>query len=308
MDGILNINKPAGATSTKIVTLIKRLTGERRVGHAGTLDPFATGVLPICLGKGTRIVEFLVDATKTYRGEIEFGITTDTYDATGAVTERRDPSGLARQQVESALSSFQGTIWQTPPMYSALRHHGARLYKLARAGLTIERKSRLATIHDIRLLDWQTPVATVEVVCGKGTYIRSLAYDLGRALGCGAYLKALVRRQSGPFCIEDAVSIDEFKDAASKGCWQELVYPVDFVLSGLPAIVVDESQGKAIMSGQSVALASDDSRLTHPQKFATTPSFRDYCRAYTTDGRFLAVLHFDAEKRLWQPDRVFLQE
>ena len=185
MDGILNINKPCGKTSFSMVAMVKRLTGERRVGHAGTLDPIATGVLPICLGQGTRVIEFLVDATKTYRAEIELGVTTDTYDADGRIIQRGDPSGISQDHLEAALASFCGLIRQTPPMYSAVKYQGKPLYKLARAGITVERRSRLAKIHRLELVDWQPPVATIEVVCGKGTYIRSLAYDLGQAWVAG---------------------------------------------------------------------------------------------------------------------------
>ncbi len=213
VDGILNINKPCGMTSFSLVSIVKRLTGERHVGHAGTLDPTATGVLPICLGQGTRIVEFLVEATKAYRAEIELGVSTDTYDASGRVIQRGDPSGISQEQLTSALDSFRGLIQQTPPMYSAVKYQGKPLYELARAGITIERRSRPTKIHNLELVDWQPPVATIEIVCGKGTYIRSLAYDLGQALGCGAYLKSLIRQRCGFFDIRDAVSLPQFQDA-----------------------------------------------------------------------------------------------
>jgi len=217
MDGILNINKPWGKTSFSIVAMVKRLSGERRVGHAGTLDPAATGVLPVCLGQGTRIIEFLVDATKAYRAEIELGMVTDTYDASGRIIQRGDPSGISQNQLESVLTSFCGLIWQTPPMYSAVKYQGKPLYELARTGITVERGSRLTEIHRLELVDWQPPVATIEVVCGKGTYIRSLAYDLGQALGCGAYLKSLIRLRCGLFDIREAVSVPQLEDAFRYG-------------------------------------------------------------------------------------------
>ena len=159
MDGILNINKPSGQTSFSIVAMVRRLTGERRVGHAGTLDPAASGVLPVCFGQGTRVIEFLVESTKAYRAEIELGVATDTYDADGRIMQRADSSGVSRDQLESVLASFCGLIQQTPPMYSAVKHHGKPLYALARAGITVERKSRLAKINDLKLVDWQPPVA-----------------------------------------------------------------------------------------------------------------------------------------------------
>ena len=291
MDGIFNINKPLGKTSFSLVAMVRRLTGERRVGHAGTLDPAATGVLPVCLGQGTRVIEFLVDTTKAYRAEIELGMTTDTYDASGRIIERGDPSGISQEQVESGLASFCGSIWQTPPMYSAVKYQGKPLYQLARAGITVERRSRLAKVHRLELVDWQPPVATIEVVCGKGTYIRSLAYDLGQALGCGAYLKSLIRLRCGLFDIRDAVSVPQLEDAFRYGYWQHFIYPIDSVLLHWAAMVVSDDAGQSIRNGRPLPAVS---------------SSEDHCRAYALDGRFLGVLRFNSEKRQWQPEKVFL--
>ncbi|MBI4180666.1 MAG: tRNA pseudouridine(55) synthase TruB [Chloroflexi bacterium] len=291
MDGILNINKPWGKTSFSLVAMVKQLSGERRVGHAGTLDPAATGVLPICLGQGTRVVEFLVDATKTYRAEIELGVVTDTYDATGQIIQRADPSGIDQNQLESALAAFNGLIWQTPPMYSAIKYRGRPLYQLARAGISVERKSRLAKIERLELIDWQPPLATVEVVCGKGTYIRSLAYDLGQALGCGAYLKSLSRLRCGIFNIKDAISVPQLEDAFRYGYWQQFIYPIDSVLLHLAAVVVSDDAKQSIRNGRSLILES-------------APSPENRCRAYTLDGCFLGVLRFNSENGGWQPEKV----
>lgn len=289
--------------------MVRRLTGERRVGHAGTLDPAATGVLPVCLGQGTRITEFLVDSTKAYRAEIELGVATDTYDVDGSITSRGDPSGISRDQLESGLGSFCGLIQQVPPMYSAVKYRGRPLYQLARAGITVERKSRLTRIHDIKLLDWQPPVATVEVVCGKGTYIRSLAHDLGQALGCGAYLKNLIRVRCGLFNIEDAISISQFEDACRYGYWQQLVYPVDSVLSHWAAMVVDDDAGQNIRNGRPLAVGNGDGSERSgslEQGISVGSSVENRCRAYALDGRFLGVLRFNSERGQWQPEKVFL--
>ncbi len=293
MDGILNVNKPQGKTSFDMVALVKRLSGERRVGHAGTLDPMATGVLPICLGQGTRVTEFLYDASKTYRAEIEFGITTDTYDAWGKVLERKDPKGIKREDVLSTLARFQGEIQQTPPMYSAVKRNGKPLYRLARAGITVERKTRTARIYSIKLIDWQSPVATVDVVCGKGTYIRSLANDLGQALGCGAMLKSLVRLRYGPFDIREALTLPELEDAFRYGYWTDFAFPIDYVLTAIPAVVVGEETARDIRYGASVSL-----------NFEGKPGEKR-CRAYTADGCFLGVLSFNPESGLWEPKKVF---
>ena len=297
MNGILNINKPGGKTSFSIVAMVKRLTGERHVGHAGTLDPAATGVLPVCLGQGTRVTQFLMDATKVYQAQIELGITTDTYDASGNITHQADPSGISQGQLETAFNSFCGLIQQTPPMYSAVKYHGKPLYQLARAGIEVERRSRLIKIHRLELIEWQPPVATVAVVCGKGTYIRSLAHDLGQRLGCGAYLKSLIRLSCGPFNIKDAVSIPQLEDAINYGYWQRLVYPIDTVLLHWMAMVVSDDTSQAIRNGRPLVLGNDNSGKS---------PFANRCRAYAPDGCFLGVLRFIPEKGQWQPEKVFL--
>jgi len=299
VDGILNINKPQGKTSFSVVAVVKRLSGERRVGHAGTLDPMATGVLPVCLGQGTRIVEFLAEATKTYRAEIELGVTTDTYDASGKIIQRKDPSGISRGQVEPALVLFRGLIQQTPPMYSAVKHKGQRLYKLARAGIEVERKSRPTRINRLEFVDWQPPVITAEIECGKGTYIRSLAHDLGQSLGCGATLKSLIRSSYGPFDVNSAISMPQLEDAFHQGYWQQFVHPIDSVLLHWRAIVVSDDNASAIRKGAPVILENDDSdtEASHAE---------NRFRAYTLDGRFLGVLRFNPEAEKWQPEKVFL--
>jgi tRNA pseudouridine55 synthase len=250
------------------------------------------GVLPVCLGQGTRIIQFLVDARKTYRAEIEFGVVTDTYDATGSIIGKGDPSGINREKLLSALDSFCGLISQTPPMYSAVKHRGKPLYQLARSGIEVERKSRLTRIYRLELVDWQPPVATIEVECGRGTYIRSLAHDLGQLLGCGASLRSLTRSRYGLFDIEDAVSLSQLEDAFRYGYWQQFIYPIDFVLSHWAAIVVGAAAEKDIRNGRSLV-------------FAQTP-YGNHCRVYTRDGSFLGVLGFNSEKGQWQPEKVFL--
>ncbi len=309
MDGILNINKPWGQTSFSIVSIVKRLSGERRVGHAGTLDPAATGVLPICLGQATRVTQFLVDNTKTYRAEIELGVTTDTYDAGGRITQQGDPSRISQDQLESALFSFQGSIQQTPPIYSAVKYQGKPLYHWARAGIMVERRSRPVKIHHLELIDWQPPLATIEVVCGKGTYIRSLAYDLGQVLGCGANLRSLVRLRCGIFDIRDAVSMSQLEDAFHYGHWQQFIYPLDSPLLHWTAMVVSDETRQDIKNGRPLVLkdsswdwGSDDLK----QHISAEAPSENRCRAYALDGSFLAVLRFNSEKEQWQPEKVFL--
>ena len=308
MDGILNIDKPSDRTSFSIVAVVKRLSGARRVGHAGTLDPMATGILPICLGQSTRIIRFLQEASKTYRAEIELGITTDTYDTSGNITGKGDPSTINIEQLEFALTSFRGTIKQTPPMYSAVKHQGQPLYRLARAGIKIERKSRSAEIYQLEIKDWRSPVVEIELECSKGTYVRSIAHDLGQSLGCGANLKSLIRLKYGLFNLGNSVSLPQLEDAFHYGYWQQYIYPVDSVIMNWRAVVISDSAERIIKNGGPLALENfesincdNDFEITSPQQ----SSANYLSRAYSLDGRFLGLLRFNLEKRLWQTEKVF---
>jgi tRNA pseudouridine55 synthase len=296
LDGILNINKPAGKTSFGAVAAVKRLTGERHTGHAGTLDPDATGVLPVCLGKATRVVEFLMDNTKTYRAEIELGMTTDTFDSSGKTVSRGDVSGIDSSKLGKTLDAFRGKIQQTPPMFSALKYRGQPLYRLARSGINIERKSRPVQIYRLELIDWQPPLVTLEIECSKGTYIRTLANDLGEALGCGAYLKNLVRTRYGIFDIKDAITLTQLEEDGNKGDWQKNLYPIDSVLGEIEVMVVDEEGEAAIKTGSPVNTCESDTRIAEGK----------YRRAYNKDGRFLAILTCDKDSGLWRPKKVFI--
>ena len=294
VDGILNVLKPAGKTSFAVVSLVRRWSGERRVGHAGTLDPEATGVLVVCLGQATRIVEYLAGSGKSYRAEIELGVTTDTYDGVGKVVDRRDPSAVTREQVRQVLHSFHGTVAQVPPMHSALHHKGKRLYQLAREGIEVEREPRQVEFSRIELLAWQPPAVTIEVDCSGGTYIRSLAQDIGTALGCGAHLKKLVRLKSQPFHIDDAVPLAVLKEAFDHGDWQGHLHSMDEVLLDWPAAILDRESEALVQKGSNVELhfAGD-----------TGPA-GSHSRAYSSSGYFLAVLA-KTDEGLWHPEKVF---
>jgi len=293
IDGILNINKPEGITSFTVVARLKRLTGEKHVGHAGTLDPIATGVLPICFGQGTRVTQFLMNSSKTYMAEIELGTSTDTFDREGKVIHRGNPGAITRSQIEDTLGGFLGVIQQVPPIYSALKHHGKKYYELARAGIPIKLAPRQVQISSIALLNYMLPLVTIRVECSKGTYIRSLAHDLGQKLGCYAHLKNLTRVQYGGFRVEDAFSLAQVEEAIQKGNWQDLLYPIDSPLSYLKAAIVDTNCEAAIRNGQAVPLGEE--RLTE----------EGYCRAYSQDGHLIALLRFASDKNLWHPEKVF---
>ncbi len=293
IEGILNVNKPEGKTSYNVVAQLRRLTGEKRVGHAGTLDPIATGVLPICFGQATRITQFLTDSSKTYLAQVELGVITDTFDRQGKIIERRDPSAITVKQIEEALANFQGIINQVPPIYSALKQKGRRYYELARAGIPIKLKPRQVEITNIELLNCQPPMITINVDCSKGTYIRSLAHDLGRSLGCGAHLRNLTRLRCGPFYIEDALSLTQIEGAFHEDNWKKFLHSIDSPLSNWKTIIVDKANELAIRNGRSLAL---NETVLSPEK---------YCRAYNLHGDFIAVLHFSPERKLWHPEKVF---
>ena len=294
--GILNINKPPGPTSMDMVRLVKRLTRERKVGHGGTLDPVADGVLPICLGQATRMMDHLIESTKVYLTQVVLGVATDTFDTAGTVVRTEDPSGVTLPAVEKALEAFRGHINQVPPMYSALKKGGTRLYNLARAGVEVPRAPRQVQVLRLELKDWDPPIITLEVECGRGVYIRALAHDLGEALGCGAHLKALTRLRTGPFSLEEAISPAQLEEVASSGSWQQLVNPPDIVVGHLRAAVVGAPMVAYLKQGREVALGP---------RGRTVALHQEHCRIYTTTGRFLAVAQYDRSRGQWRPDRVF---
>lgn len=289
--GVLNINKPGGMTSHDVVARVRKITGQKKVGHAGTLDPLATGVLLLCLGQATRVVEYLAASDKVYRARLRLGISTDTYDAEGQITSQSEVT-VSRTQVEGELQAFTGIQEQMPPMYSAVKHEGTPLYHLARRGQVIARRARKVEIYAIRLLTWEPPELEIEVHCSKGTYIRSLVHDLGQRLHCGAHLVSLTRTASGQFRIEEASTLEQLEQAKAKGTIASLLYPLDVALQPFPAVTVDQSTEHKIISGQRVRLPD---AIQEP-----------LCRAYATDGCLLALLRLDKEG-LWQPYKVFVQ-
>ncbi len=294
MDGIVNANKPPGLTSFDVVARLRRWSHERRVGHAGTLDPRASGVLPVCLGQATRVVEFMLGGRKSYRADIELGTTTDSYDADGIIVEKQDPSLITLDRVQEALPAFRGSIWQSPPPFSAVKHQGKRLYQLARAGILTQLPPRPIEVYDLAVTGWQPPIVTLEVECGQGTYIRSIAHDLGQALGCGAHLKDLVRLRYGPFRLEDALPLPQIEAAFLEGREGELLHPLDSVLAGWGSVTLDGEGEQRVTRGLSLHLSQGTGG--HPG---------EYLRAYAPDGRFLAVLRSQDENGLWLPKKVF---
>jgi tRNA pseudouridine55 synthase len=262
MDGILVAAKPAGPTSHDVVALVRRLAATKRVGHGGTLDPFASGVLPLFLGRATRLVEYHLGDSKGYRATVCFGASSPTDDLEGELTPVPG-SAPTRESVESTLPAYIGPIRQRPPAYSAIKVAGRRAYALARAGASVELAEREVTIHSIELEEWDgsdpdRPIATIAVECSAGTYIRALARDLGEAVGNGAYLGALVRTASGPFRLADAVPIETIREQAANGAGslESLLLPMDTGLDDLVEVVASDEEASAIARGQFVRFSA----------------------------------------------------
>ncbi len=247
--GVLNINKPAGMTSHDVVDAVRKILGVRRVGHTGTLDPQATGVLPLCVGRATRIAQYLTQADKEYVMTLRLGITTDTLDAAGKETSRVETVRVRREDVEAVLPRFLGEIQQVPPLYSAKKVRGQRLYRLARRGQQVERQPVTVRIHALELLDCTPPFVTLRLVCSKGTYARSLCDDIGRALNCGGHLHALTRTRSGRFSLEGILSLEALEQRVREGRLHEVLIPVADALAHLPAVRVAPEAGRLILHG-----------------------------------------------------------
>jgi tRNA pseudouridine55 synthase len=291
VSGILNIDKASDWTSHDVVACVRRLTGQRRVGHAGTLDPFATGVLLVCLGQATRISEYLMEAYKLYRARVHFGTATDTYDVTGTVVAVTPVTPKSLGEVEALLARFTGRILQAPPPYSALKIDGQPAYRRARRGEAVAPVAREVEIYAIEVLSWEPPELEIEASCSKGTYIRSLAHDLGQAAGSVAHLAALQRRAVGHFTIADAISMPELEARIAAGRLRELLYPLDEALLRYPALIVSRE---------------DVARVAHGQPIAMEKAVEGGLgRVYGPDGEFVALVQGDAEAGLWRPRKVF---
>ncbi|QBD81998.1 tRNA pseudouridine(55) synthase TruB [Ktedonosporobacter rubrisoli] len=298
MDGILNINKPLGMTSHDVVARVRKLLKQRRVGHAGTLDPAASGVLPICVGQGTRVAEYLSESGKAYRAEIAFGTVTDTYDAEGEVTRSVDASPLTLEQIEAVIPAFLGPQMQLPPRYSAIKLQGQAAYKLARAGAEVILQPRPIEIYRLHILAWQPgpqPRLSLAIECSKGTYIRSLAYDLGERLGYGAHLAALERTRSGTYSLTESITLEQLAEAATNNTISTYLLPADSALKHHPAIQLDAITAARILHGNPFHYDPQ----AHPQ-----PS-SELVRIYDATGCFIAIAVWDTEQKLWQPKKVF---
>ena len=297
VNGFINLYKPSGITSMEALRRVKRITGQRKkVGHGGTMDPLARGVLPVCIGQATRLMDYVVSGSKRYVMDVKLGESTATYDAEGEITSTRSVGDVSRADIESILERFIGVVAQVPPMYSAVKVDGQRLYKLARAGVEVEREARSVEIHGIRLTRLELPELTLDVDCGRGVYMRTLAHDLGEALGCGGHVTALERRSCGGFSAGDSVTLEELEaEAQQPEGWLRRLHPVDWVVRDYKTVTVGPAAEKFLRNGQPVSLGRPDFNAGYLEQF----------RAYSTAGHFLALVRFDRAGNSWRPVKVF---
>jgi len=258
VNGIVLLDKPKGLSSNHALQRVRRLFDAQKAGHTGTLDPMATGLLPICLGEATKFSSHLLEADKVYRTRVELGVITDTGDAEGVAVERHDVPELTAQDVETVLARFRGDIDQVPPMYSALKHQGKKLYELAREGKQVERAARRVSVYDARLLSFEGTAFELEVSCSKGTYIRTLAEDIGKALGCGGHISQLRRIKTGPFDGDAMWTLDALEALTDQAAREAELMPVDMLVDHLPSLAVDESAYGRLAHGQPARLAIGD--------------------------------------------------
>lgn len=303
MDGIINIYKEAGYTSFDVVAKLRGILKERRMGHTGTLDPQATGVLPVCVGKATKLCELLLDKEKAYEAVMLLGVTTDTEDMTGTVVSEQTVR-VTEDEVRHAAEKFTGVYGQVPPMYSALKVDGKRLYELAREGKEVERKPREVEIFENTPLSFETDEAgfvktvTLRVRCSKGTYIRSLLRDMGEFLGCGACMKSLVRTQAGAFTIETALTLDEVEKARDEDGLGDIVLPIDSFLMKYPAVTVVPEFEKYLYNGNQLSMNMLSERVK--------PVDGDGFRVYDSNGTLIGLYLYRKAKHQLQPEKMFL--
>ena len=298
--GMINVYKEKGFTSHDVVAKLRGICKQKKIGHTGTLDPDAVGVLPVCLGCATRLCDMLTDKDKEYVAVLRLGITTDTQDATGKVLAEKEVS-VSEEEVRAAIASFEGEQLQIPPMYSALKVNGKKLYELAREGKEIERKARPIVVHEIEILSENMPEFTIRVKCSKGTYIRTICHDIGQKLSCGGVMVSLKRTKVGNFGIEDAYTLSQIEDMAKEGKLCEILLPVEKVFEKLPEIRVKETAMKALLNGnqlkkEEILMLSDEALKA------------EEVRVYGADGRFYGVYGYQEGRKLFCPIKMFFPE
>ena len=299
-NGIINVYKEKGYTSFDVVARMRGICGQKKIGHTGTLDPDAEGVLPVCLGKATKVCDMLTDSDKVYRAVMQLGVETDTQDLTGTVLKTCEVPALTEEEIRKAILAFQGEIQQVPPMYSALKVNGKKLCDLARAGVTIERKARPVTIYQIRIDRVELPEIELTVSCSKGTYIRTLCHDIGQKLGCGAAMKSLVRLQAAGYRIEDAYKLDKLQEFKEAGTLKDVVTPIEHVFEVYPVLTAKPVFDVMLKNGNKMA-AEQFAEHIEPQDGMRV-------RVHMSDGRFAAVYEYQEALGLYRPSKMFLED
>ena len=296
LDGMIIVKKEAGFTSNDVVAKMRGICGQRKVGHTGTLDPDATGVLPVCLGTGTKLCDMLADRDKEYVTELLLGVTTDTQDISGTVLSEREVNA-SEEEVRAAIQSFVGAYDQVPPMYSALKVNGKKLYELAREGKEVERKARRVTILEIEILEMKLPVIKMRVSCTKGTYIRTLCHDVGEKLGCGGTMKSLVRTRVGHFVIEQARTLGELQALKDAGNLEDALIPTESAFEECARLCVPPLAEKYLKNGNAIAaLNFEGASFENGQRV----------RMCTTAGQFLGLYEYVGAKKTFEPVKMFL--
>ena len=298
--GVLNVYKGKGYTSHDVVAKLRGITGQKKIGHTGTLDPDATGVLPVCLGKATKLCDMLTDKDKTYEAVLLLGVSTDTQDAGGEVLGTSDTAGLGEKEVREAIQSFVGGYDQVPPMYSALKVGGKRLYELAREGKVVERKARPVDIYQIRVLKMDLPRVWMEVSCSKGTYIRTLCHDIGEKLGCGGCMEELFRTKVSSFLLSDSLTLADINKRMQEGTLGEVLVPVDAMFGGYRKIVVKEPWISLARNGNSLPIKA----VTGGEGIEDGEEVRLYNEA----GQFIAIYAWKEERKEYHIVQMFFNE
>ena len=298
LNGIINIHKEAGFTSHDVVAKMRGICRQKKIGHTGTLDPQATGVLPVCLGSATKLCDMLTDKDKEYVAELLLGQTTDTQDTTGRILTEH-PVMVSCEEIRTAVMSFVGEYEQIPPMYSALKINGKKLYELAREGKEVERAARPVHISEIEILEMKLPVVKLRVVCSKGTYIRTLCADIGDKLGCGGTMQSLVRTRVGNFKLEDAVPLGQLESLRDEEKIQEVLLPVDCVFHECPSLHVQEKWRKLLDNGNSF----------YPNQTVENYSYREgeWVRVYHENHSFAGIYTYDSGRKWYKPVKMFLE-
>lgn len=299
-NGIINVYKEKGYTSFDVVARMRGICGQKKIGHTGTLDPDAEGVLPVCLGKATKVCDMLTDSDKVYRAVMQLGIETDTQDLTGTVLSACEVPVLTETEIRDVIRTFQGEIMQVPPMYSALKVNGKKLCDLARAGVTVERKARPVTIYKIFVENIELPYVTMTVSCSKGTYIRTLCHDIGAKLGCGAAMKSLVRLQAAGYRIEDAYKLDALQEFSESGTLKDAVTPIERVFEVYPVLTAKPEFDIMLKNGNKMALQQFQEMIK--------PELEMKVRVRMSDGRFAAVYEYREDLGLFRPLKMFLED